>query len=129
MQVGLALSTENEPEDCLCCLSLSLSSAHRKALAAPINVPSIRPHTFAIGMESIKIALEMFDASKSFLHDEQQGFGTDLSDEIRCMSSGIQATCPLNDTRFFKPMDTPCNRHTALCDRGVSLEKSTSSST
>ncbi len=32
--------------------------------------------------------------------------------------SGIQATCPLNDTRFFKPVDTPCNFNTALCDRG-----------
>jgi hypothetical protein len=32
--------------------------------------------------------------------------------------SGIQATCPMNDTRFFKPIDTPCNLNTALCDRG-----------
>jgi len=32
--------------------------------------------------------------------------------------SGIQAACPLNDTQFFKPIDTPCNLNTALCDRG-----------
>ena len=47
----------------------------------------------------------------------------------RSILSGTQATCPLNDTRFFKPMDTPCNRHTALCDRGVRIETFTCPST
>lgn len=35
------------------------------------------------------------------------------------LNSGVSATCPLNDTQFFKPIDTPCNHHTQLCDRGV----------
>jgi len=38
-------------------------------------------------------------------------------------SSGIRAVCPLNDTQFFKPIDTPCNQHTQLCDRGVCIER------
>lgn len=33
--------------------------------------------------------------------------------------SGVRAVCPLNDTQFFKPIDTPCNQNTQLCDRGV----------
>ncbi|CAF0765915.1 unnamed protein product [Adineta steineri] len=40
----------------------------------------------------------------------------DCIGDVRC--DGIQATCPLNDTQFFKPIDTPCNQHTQLCDRG-----------
>lgn len=35
------------------------------------------------------------------------------------VSSGVGAICPLNDTQFFKPSDTPCNLNTGLCDRGV----------
>ncbi|CAF1419948.1 unnamed protein product [Rotaria magnacalcarata] len=40
----------------------------------------------------------------------------DCIGDVLC--DGIQATCPLNDTQFFKPIDTPCNLNTALCDRG-----------
>ncbi|CAF1195014.1 unnamed protein product [Adineta steineri] len=40
----------------------------------------------------------------------------DCIGDVRC--DGIQATCPLNDTQFYKPIDTPCNQNTALCDRG-----------
>ncbi|CAF1116655.1 unnamed protein product [Rotaria sp. Silwood1] len=40
----------------------------------------------------------------------------DCIGDVRC--DGIQATCPINDTQFFKPIDTPCNLNTALCDRG-----------
>jgi disintegrin and metalloproteinase domain-containing protein 10 len=40
----------------------------------------------------------------------------DCLGDVRC--DGVQATCPLNDTQFFKPIDTPCNQNTQLCDRG-----------
>ncbi|CAF3627649.1 unnamed protein product [Rotaria sp. Silwood1] len=40
----------------------------------------------------------------------------DCIGDVRC--DGIQATCPLNDTQFFKPVDTLCNQNTQLCDRG-----------
>ncbi len=41
-----------------------------------------------------------------------------ISRKLIPVFSGIQATCPLNDTQFFKAIDTPCNLNTALCDRG-----------
>jgi len=40
----------------------------------------------------------------------------DCIGNVRC--DGIGATCPLNDTQFFKPTNTPCNQFTQLCDRG-----------
>jgi hypothetical protein len=45
--------------------------------------------------------------------------GKEKFDFLCLLSSGIRATCPLNDTQFFKPVDTPCNQFTQLCDRGV----------
>ncbi|CAF1004300.1 unnamed protein product, partial [Didymodactylos carnosus] len=35
---------------------------------------------------------------------------------VKC--DGVRATCPMNDTKFFKPTNTPCNQNTALCDKG-----------
>ncbi|CAF0780039.1 unnamed protein product [Didymodactylos carnosus] len=35
---------------------------------------------------------------------------------VRC--DGIRATCPMNDTKFFKSENTPCNQNTALCEKG-----------
>lgn len=40
----------------------------------------------------------------------------DCIGNVHC--DGIQVTCPLNDSRFFKPVDTPCNFNTGLCDQG-----------
>ncbi|UJR16435.1 hypothetical protein I4U23_003337 [Adineta vaga] len=40
----------------------------------------------------------------------------DCIGNVRC--DGIQSICPLNDTQYFKAVDTPCNQYTALCDRG-----------
>ncbi|CAF3951732.1 unnamed protein product [Rotaria sordida] len=55
-----------------------------------------------------------FHSTSHICHKDKSS--QDCIGDVRC--DGIRATCPLNDTQFFKPIDTPCNLNTALCDRG-----------
>jgi len=55
-----------------------------------------------------------FHASTHICHKDKAS--QDCIGDVRC--DGVSATCPLNDTQFFKAIDTPCNHHTQLCDRG-----------
>ncbi|CAM4791104.1 unnamed protein product [Rotaria magnacalcarata] len=55
-----------------------------------------------------------FHAPSHICHKDKAS--QDCIGDVRC--DGIQATCPLNDTQFFKPIDALCNQNTQLCDRG-----------